>query len=256
MITIVDVAVACGSGVLAASIGALGAFIMCGVLVVANMPDLAFGLYFGPHVSFAAGVGAAAYAGRKGLIAGNNIAVPLIKFNDSMILLVGGLFGVGGLLVQKFLAGMGTPTDTVALTVGLSGIVSRLLFGDRKIFAAYSVPAANQLFSLILLGLGVGLLAAYAGLATKNVALGFGIAAITLILPLFTGVGPATHHVALPAAVAANATGNIWLGALFGVLGAVLGDFIGQTMNKGNTHIDPPAIVIAILTTVVVLFWR
>ena len=101
MIPIVDVAVAFGSGVFAASIGALGAFIMCGVLVVANMPDLAFGLYFGPHVSFAAGVGAAAYAGRKGLIAGNNIAVPLIKFNDSMILLVGGLFGIGGLLVQK-----------------------------------------------------------------------------------------------------------------------------------------------------------
>lgn len=256
MSTILDAALAFGSGIFAAAIGGLGAFVMCGVLVVANMSDFAFGPYFGPHVSFAAGVGAVAYAGKKGLLPGNNLAVPLVKFNDSMILLVGGLFGIGGMVLQKVLAGIGTPTDTIAITVGISGIIARVLFGDQKVFSSYKIPGANELFSLILLGLGVGLLSAYVGIITKNVAIGFGIAAVTLVIPLFTGVGPGTHHIAMSAAVAAAATGNVWIGGLFGLAGAILGDFVGQTMNKGTTHIDPPAIVIAILTSVVILFLK
>lgn len=256
MFNFIEIAIAFGCGIFAASIGGLAAFIMCGVLVVANMPELAFGGYFGPHVSFAAGVGAAAYAGTKDMVGGSDIATPLIKFNDSRVLLVGGLFGIGGLIVQKLLASIATPTDTVALTVGLSGIAARFLFGNKKLFTAYSLPSVNVIISLCLLGLGVGLISGYAAIVTKNVVLGFGIAAITLVLPLFMKVGPATHHVALPAAVAAAATGDVWIAGVFGVLGALLGDFIGQTMNSGDTHVDPPAIVIALLTTVVVLFMK
>jgi len=256
MFNLVEVAIAFGCGIFAASIGGLAAFIMCGVLVVANMPELAFGAYFGPHVSFAAGVGAVAYAGKKDMVSANDIATPLIKFDDGMVLLVGGLFGIGGLIVQKLLASIATPTDTVALTVGLSGIAGRLLFGNRKLFASYSIPSASTFFALLILGLGVGLISAYAAMVTKNVALGFGIAAVTLLIPLFMKVGPATHHIALPAAVAAVATGSLWIGGLFGVVGALLGDFFGQTMNSGDTHIDPPALVIALLTTIVLVFLK
>jgi len=40
------------------------------------------------------------------------------------------------------------------------------------------------------------------------------------------------------------------------VVGALLGDFFGQTMNSGDTHIDPPALVIALLTTIVLVFLK
>jgi hypothetical protein len=65
----------------------------------------------------------------------------------------------------------------------------------------------------------------------------------------FLRARPVTHHLALPAAVAASLAGNLWIGALFGILGVFIGDFFGKTMNSGDTHVDPPAITIALLTT-------
>ncbi|MDF2875392.1 MAG: hypothetical protein K0R22_2075 [Sporomusa sp.] len=254
MFSAVEIAAAFGGGILGAAIGALPAFIMAGVLVLANMTDLAFGPYFGPHIAFAGGVAATAFAGKRGLEAGNNILMPLAKFNDGYILLVGGIFGAAGLVVQKLLAGMGTPTDTVALTVALSGIIARLVFGNGKLFGGYAMPDGRTVVFLIVLGLGVGLISGYASLVTKNAVIGFGVAATTLIFLQFMGVGPVTHHLALPAALAALATGSIWAGGLFGVLGALLGDFFGKTMNSGDTHVDPPALTIALLTLLVTLF--
>ncbi|WP_312419768.1 hypothetical protein [Anaerospora hongkongensis] len=249
-----ELAAAFGGGVFAAAVGGLPAFIMCGILVLINNPDMAFGPYFGPHISFAAGVAAAAYAGKKDLTAGNDILTPLIKYNNGPVLVIGGIFGAGGLIIQKLLAGAAVPTDTVALTVGISGIVARLIFGNGKLFGAYTLPDRSSAAALLVLGLGLGLISAYATIVTKNVILGFGIAATSLILVQFMGVGPVTHHLALPAAVAAAATGSLWFGALFGILGAFVGDFVGKTFNSGNTHVDPPAITIAVLTTIVLLF--
>ncbi|WP_371379878.1 hypothetical protein [Sporomusa aerivorans] len=257
MFPIVEIAAAFGGGILGAALGALPAFIMTGVLVLANMTDMAFGPYFGPHISFAGGVAAAAFAAKRGsLESGKDILTPLAKLNDGYVLLVGGIFGAAGLMAQKLFAGVGTPTDTVALTVGLSGVVAQLLFGSRKVFQGYSLPDGKTALFLIALGLGVGLISGYAAIVTKNVVLGFGVAATTLILVQFMGVGPVTHHVALPAALAAAATGNIWMGALFGILGALLGDLYGKVMNSSDTHVDPPALTIATLTLVVVLFLK
>ena len=250
MFTMTEVAAAFGSGIFAAAIGGLPAFILCGLLVLANLPDMAFGAYFGPHISFAAGVGAAAFAGRKGLLAGSNdILTPLIKLNNGPVLLVGGVFGAAGLIVQKLFAGAALPTDTVALTVGLSGIAARVLFGKTGIIAPYK-PDKSALLLLAVLGVGVGLISAYVTIVTKNVVLSFGVAAVSLILIQFMGSGPVTHHLALPAAIAASMTGNIWIGALFGLCGALLGDVVGKVFNSGDTHVDPPAITIATLTAI------
>lgn len=252
----VELAAAFGGGVLGAALGALPAFIMTGILVLTNMTDLAFGPYFGPHIAFAGGVAAAAFAAKRGLDAGNNILAPLAKLNDGVTLLVGGIFGAAGLLVQKWLAGMATPTDTVALTVALSGIVARIVFGNRKIFGGYSLPDAKTALFLIILGLGIGLISGYAVIVTNNVVLPFGVAATSLIVLQFMGVGPVTHHLAMPAAVAAATAGNVWIAGLFGILGALIGDFFGKTMNSGDTHVDPPALTIALLTTIALLFLK
>jgi hypothetical protein len=253
---VAELAAAFGSGMFAAAVGALPAFIMCGFLVLANLPEMAFGPYFGPHISFAGAVAATAFAGRKDLVNSKDILAPLVKYNNGSVLFVGGLFAAGGMAVNKLLANFATPVDTIALTVGISGLVAGLIFGRGKLLAPYKLPDASTAFFLLLLGLGVGLISGYAAVVGKNVLLGFGVAAASLIFLQFLGVGPVTHHIALSAAYAAAAVGNIWIGGLFGILGAFMGDFFGKTLNSGDTHVDPPAITIAVLSAVVFIFLK
>lgn len=66
-----------GGGAFAAAIGALPAFILTGFIAIVGagivaitgnsflLDHIAFGSFFGPHITFAAGVAAAAYAGNK-----------------------------------------------------------------------------------------------------------------------------------------------------------------------------------------------
>lgn len=147
-------------GLFGAAIGALPAFIFTGFAVLLGVaaglggsefnvlaaPDepqgIAFGVDFGPHISFAGGAAAAAaFAARRGDIEdGKNIATPLAGLGTPWPLLVGGLFGVGGLVVQQLLVGLlgtvtaVTATDTIAVTVVISAIVARLAFGRTGLF--------------------------------------------------------------------------------------------------------------------------
>ena len=82
--------------------------------------------------------------------------------------------------------------------------------------------------------------------------LGFGIASAALVFLQYGTQIPVTHHIALPAALAASASSSLLVGALFGVLGAFLGELYARLfLIHGDTHIDPPAAAIA--TAVVLL---
>ena len=256
MFSLLSIAIAFGGGVFGAAIGALPAFIFTGFLVIAGLTDLAFGAFLGHHVAFNGGVCAAAYAAKRGLDSGKDILSPLIKLNDGSVLLVGGIFGAISFVIGSFLANIKTPTDTVAFTIVIVEIAAAIIFGNKKILSGYKFPDGKTAFTLIMLGIGVGLISAYAAIEFKNGVIGFGVAAASLIVLQFMGVGPVSHHIALPAAVAAAAVGNIWMGVLFGILGALIGDFFGKTLNDGTTHIDPPACTIALLTLIVVLFMK
>ena len=75
--------------------------------------------------------------------------------------------------------------------------------------------------------------------------LGFGVAAASLIFLHSGSTLPVTHHIALPAALAALASGNIVIGVVFGLVGAVAGEFFSRLfLIHGDTHIDPPAAAI------------
>lgn len=259
-----------GGGVFGAAIGALPAFIFTGFLVLAGaaasvasgnpviLNSVAFGPYFGPNVSFAAGVAAAAYAKKAGLVpAGNDLTVALHKTKSFAVLLVGGIFAVAGHLLTSALNLAKFPSDNIAVTVVLSGCVARLMFGKTGLFGKSDKPkrlgpAGDSLAMNLLFSAAIGFLSAYAGKVTGVPALGFGISAATLIFAQTGSAVPATHHITLPAAVAAAAFGNLWMGALFGALGFLVGDFGGNLLNQNvDTHIDPPAFAIAILTLVV-----
>ena len=90
---------------------------------------------------------------------------------------------------------------------------------------------------------------------------GFGISAMSL---LFLSLGmsvPVTHHMTLIGGLAAVSflpvvSGNMVLalliGAVFGMVAAWLGEFFARFWHShGDTHIDPPASAIWIMTTVV-----
>lgn len=283
-----------GGGAFGASIGALSSFIMTGIIAIAGaiasmagaadlaVGGIAFGSFFGPHVAFGGGVAAAAFAAnkKKAIEGGADIVSPLNGTGDASVLIVGGIFGVLGFLINYVYAGiLALPTDTVAMTVATSGIIVRLVFGSTGLLGKYEgnvprtwITGGKGLVYNIVLGATVGLMVGGVGVSLMQQAadpvlvvanfpsICFGIAAVTLILAEFGHAGPTTHHIALPAANAAvlcvAKTGNMWLGVIMGVVWGIItslvGDFMGNVFNShADTHIDPPALTIFSMTFII-----
>jgi hypothetical protein len=136
-------------GAFGAAIGALPAFAFTGFLVIAGaaagvvgapggdsvgLVGIGFGHVFGPHVSFAGGAAAAAYAGKRGYIGaengyhnGKDIASALGCRVD--VLAVGGVFGLFGIAVEQLSRQLLVPVDPIPLAICASAVVHRLAFG-------------------------------------------------------------------------------------------------------------------------------
>ncbi|ELZ97009.1 hypothetical protein C440_04508 [Haloferax mucosum ATCC BAA-1512] len=151
-------------GMFGASIGALPAFIFTGFMVLIGeagnvvssefvggggliadaaggygagiVGPLAFGPVFGPHVAFAGGVAAAAYAAKYDGMPepedgdyhpAKDIAYALGTRPD--ILAVGGVFGVIGMAIRQTSGGLGIPMDPPAVGVILTALLARAVFG-------------------------------------------------------------------------------------------------------------------------------
>lgn len=265
------VAVAFGGGVFGAAVGTLPSFIFCGFAVLAGvaaqaagggsdlLDHVAFGPFLGPHIAFGGGVAATAYAARRGLLpTGRDVSLSLTGLERADVLIVGGLFGSLGALLEAAWGALGWRdwTDTIALTVVVSAVIARLIFGRSGLFfARYGATEDVWLAwqrrpdQLLVVGLGAGLPSAWAALqlgGNGGGLAGFGIAAASLMF-LYTGAKmPVTHHIALPAAAAALAFNSLLAGAIAGIVGALLGEFAARLLlNGSDTHIDPPAAAIA-----------
>ena len=280
---ILTILIAFAGGIFGAAVGALQAFVILGFLILvgvaaqatgADLMSIPLGAAFGPHVGgFAAGVAAAAYAGKKGKIeTGRDIVSALMGTNSPDVLLVGGIFSVGAYVLNWALSQISFAwTDTVALTVVISAVVARLLWGNglfgqvKAGNARYApgpdtqwLPWQSTVAQRLLIGLGAGVLSAHAALLigadNGGVVMGFAISAISLTL-LGLGVQvPVTHHITLVAAVAATASGSLLWGAVFGIGAGIVGEYMANTfLVHGDTHIDPPACTIVVLTTVSIL---
>jgi hypothetical protein len=259
--------------------------------------SVGFGPVLGPHVAFAGGVAAAAYLGRRETIdtgfryhQAKKITKPLGSQPD--VLLVGGAFGVFGVLLARVTAEAGVPVDPVMLAVVVSGFVHRLAFGyplvgrlgnlqtsvldmspferddrwgepehgtaqgtgGRHVVEPW-LPEHYDPVQLTVLGAGVGVVSGYVALVTGSVFLAFGITAASL---LFLSLGlydlPVTHHMALPASIAALAVVGdtepvvaLVAAGAFGVVGALAGELAQRTLYAhADTHLDPPAVSIVL----------
>jgi hypothetical protein len=266
-----------GGGIFGSLIGGTTAFIftgftgLVGIAVLLGTGDstfldtIAFGPFFGPHVAFVGGVAAAAYSGVKKAslgsseearlyVDGPDTVTPIFRVKDPVVLLVGGVFGIGGLLVNQLIVGTGLAVDTIAMTVVTMGIVARLAFGRQGIFGKY--PAGEKKFGfggksityILLYGFGLATVVSFAVVAIGVNSIGFTVSAISLIF-LYTSANnfPVTHHISMVAGFAALASGNVIVGALFGAAAALLGEYVNRATNTYvKTHLDMPAIVITI----------
>jgi hypothetical protein len=287
---------ALAGGLFGAAIGGLPAFIFTGFLALVGVAvvlvgadynflgNITFGPTFGPHVTFCGGAAAAAYAARRGKLEnGRDIATPLAGTADMGVMAVGALFGLGGYVAVEALKAIDffpNNTDVIALVVGLSNVLARVLFGRTGILGSPSEEALRRgrfrtsddatwvqwqegWKESIILGGGLGIMAAWlaaqAGGVTPEVAksivpFGYALSAIALIFLAFDRPVPVTHHMTLMGALGAVTFNNILWGFVFGVLTALIGEFFSRLfLIHGDTHIDPPAWAIAVVTTIILV---
>ena len=272
-------------GMWGAAVGAVPAFIFTGLLAIFGavaamsghdqMVQVAFGPVFGPHVSFGGGVAAAAFAGLRGLIpTGRDIGTPLSSLKRVDVLLVGGAFGLAGHLLNLGLGrvGVGAWTDSIALTVILTAFAARLMFGRTSLVGAlpgphgrrfrpdesagaHWLPWQEQVPQVVAVGFAVGAFGAYlaqgSGLGGEAAPLAFGISTTVLVFLVMGRHVPVSHHVALPAALGVlHGTGMLG-GIACGIAGALIGELASRLfLIHGDTHIDPPAVGIAVVVFV------
>lgn len=267
--------------------------------------SVGLGPVLGPHVAFAGGVAAAAFLGRRETVdatfryhQAKQVAKPLGSAPGP--LLVGGAFGVLGVLVARLAAGVSVPVDPVFLAVVVSAFVHRLAFGyplvgrlrrtgrsvldmsphkrderwgeeghetsqgtaGRMVVEVW-LPDHYEWGNVAVLGLAVGLASGYIALVSNSGFLAFGIALASLA---FLSLGlyslPVTHHMALPAGIAALAVAvevdslvlALLVAGVFGVLAALLGELAQRVFYAhGDTHLDPPAVAIVLTSLLLTL---
>ena len=266
-----------GAGILASCIGAVPAFVMTGLITIAGaiagmagFDVIAFGTVFGPHIAFAGAVAATAYAAKKGYIeAGAAVGTPLAPLGKPDVLVVGGLFGIIGYIIGNILVPMvfGATgiipfgTDNPGMTVVISGIIARLVFGKRglasgtkgAITSAQSILIAVS-FSLMVAGTGLALNAVNPEIIGSYNLIIFGIAAFTLIFP---GT-PGWHQIGIISAYAfmvglpSGEMTAVILAVVCGVAANFLCDLETYLINSDvDSHIDGPGFSICIMTIVV-----
>lgn len=274
-----------GGGMLGAILGALPAFIIIGVFATVGglmamsgiteyaIGTFAFGSFLGPHIAFASGLAASAYAAnkRKLLKNGQDILTPLNVTGDYKVLCVGGIFGIFGFLLEHLYGNiLNLSTDIPALAVFTMAIVTRLAFGNTGLLGQYKGSEPRIWFSKgekliynIVLGGGIGIVISgvaialiNSGASTEALAMYpivcFGFSAIHLIFVQVGFPSPSTHHITLTSASAAILSGNFFVGIITAILCTLLGDFCSKCFNEhGDTHFDPPAATIFIAMFVI-----
>lgn len=296
MISILYVIAAFGGGVFAAAIGGTPAFVFTGIFSIAGgaaamagatdasnvlLNYFAFGPFFGPHIAFAAGAAASGYAKKKGLMEnGADCGYQTIGLNDPATLLVGGIFGVIGCLIKELVianlfAGTISPrlvTDAPGITVFISGVLARLMFGGKLRTGTEFLSKGKELATVITAGVCFSIITGGFYVAAVNAGIPveafggnyhvicFGIAAVGLTFAIMGQPFFGCHHILIISAEAVvqcyNTTGNLYLALIasiiFGTVAALLCDFETKWINSGtDSHIDGPAFAILIMTFVV-----
>jgi hypothetical protein len=213
---------------------------------------------------------------------------------EPRVLVAGGCFGLVGVLLAELSALAGLPWHPVFMSVVLTGFLHRIAFGypllgeargelldmspyergerraadggqpgESRYVVEPWLPEFYQWPRVALIGLGGGLAAAIIAVLSGSPFLAFGISAASLALLVVDTREipfdvPATHHVTLPAGIAALSVGfggwplALVVGTVFGITGALSGELAQRVFYAhADTHLDPPAVAIVINTFII-----
>ncbi|WP_299231766.1 hypothetical protein [uncultured Bacteroides sp.] len=283
-LNIIELLIAFAGGIFGAAIGAFPVWVLCGLAVLigatvnltSGNPDfmnlVAWGIFLGPHTSFAGGCAAAAFAAKKKLITnGRDICTALVGLNNPSVLLVGGLFGILGhliLLIINLIPNYSdtTWTNTIALAVILNMFITRLVYGNTGLLGKKEgktnrwIPTnehswviyQSDSLQILLLAIAIGSPAAYMAIILPGSSgLIFGFATVAYTFMIMGYKIPVTHHIALSSSMVTATTGNIAWGIAFGILAAYIGELCAAAfVYHGDTHIDPPTMALVITFTI------
>ncbi len=221
-------------GAIGASLGALGGFVIFGLLGTVGYLYLIFGesdiwlvsLFSGelfvPSVCFVGGTIATAYTRKLGYIeCGKDIGRSLISLRRLPIILVGGIAGVVGFITMSLIAiPFDGKFDTVALTVIAVPLIMKYVWNLRKTNdcegSSHVLPSPYRFFEKLngsigkqWLTIGMAVITAIVTIAllldshTEPFAgsMMFFLSAFSLYLLFFKIPIPATHHITGPAGV-------------------------------------------------------
>lgn len=268
-------------GIFGALIGGVASFVLFGLMGIVGLAiqltggsdvffqNVAFSPMFSPAIAFAGAAAAAAYVNRKNRkmtaverAEVTGLTAPLYHFKQLDVLLVGGIFGVIGYVINWGLTTVGLPGDTVAWAFGITGVVSRLVFGDIGLLSpsmkkGFAFDAKKFLFDAVwAFALGFVLSEVIAAIGVEYHTIGFFIGAFLMVFQYFAIDFPMIHHVALVAGVAFTVFGNAWIAGLFAVLAVWVGELLLQLINTDvDAHIDFPALVIGLFSTILLAFF-
>lgn len=239
--------VALAGGWFGAAIGANYAFALTGVSVLVawallaatgsfvGFDYIAFGPFMGPHVAFAGGVAAAAYAAKKGYMTdGRDVSSPLAGLGRPDVMWVGAGFGVAGYLLQILISQIpffGVRTDNIALAIFVLAIVTRMVFGGGDLLNRSTMNpgpglmrriAPNEhgswlryqekpsqylsigaMFGVAAGGLSIMLAQFFPVGASVAQTMGFGFSALIILFLILGNKMPVQHHVTITAGLAA-----------------------------------------------------
>lgn len=216
---------------------------------------------FLPCIIFNGAAFATAYASQNHQIRGVETSRSLAFSHDSRVLLSGAFAGVLGYLIYSFENYFHFPVDTGAISVILVGVLGRILFNKENTYNQKNVQflktaGINFWLFQILIGLSVSTVMAYFAKETGLYTIGFSISAFSLIFALTDPAFPATHHTTLVTGYAIMQTGNIPLAIVFGLLAHLVGLIFGMVYNTDcGTHVDPPAVAIALFSFILFVFF-
>jgi len=270
---VIDILLSFAGGVLGAAIGGVYAFMLCGLSFLGGTiinifsahpsPDIiiSWGPFLGPHVAFAGGVATAAFAAsRKKLESGRDIVTMLWRLRSPMVYCIGGLFGVIGFAIKTFLDLLPAvngipPVNSITFSIVVTGLLVRLFYGNTGVFTGmkakfvswqpWNVGSSLFMFLAAIVAVVSSVVVHY---YPATFGLMLGIAAFSLLFLLFGMKIPVVLHVAWAAEYVAFITGDIGWGIAAGILTGLIGELCGNFfLVNGDTHIDPPAMSLAVV---------
>lgn len=261
------------AGVLGAIIGGTQTFVITGfvglfafAMQVAGvnvefLNDTVLNTIFLPCIIFNGAGIATAYAAKDYNIRGVETSRSLAFTADSKVLIAGGIGGLIGYLIYAFETYYSFPVDTGAVSVVLVGVLGRLLLNQEQSYNQLGIdflkkPQVKFWSFQLLMTIAISFITAYVTKETGLYTIGFSISAASLIFGFTDPAFPATHHVTIVVGYAIMQTGNILLAIIFGIIAQIIFVVFGMIFNTDcGTHIDPPAVAIAICSFILFVFF-